>query len=123
MQFYKAILLIFIISVQLFADFRVVHVDGGNLSSTKQTTVSILEEKVLVKLYRDTCKVTCKFWVKSTNKNEYRPEAGRPSPTGEGNERNQKERLWKAPPLSSWERGAGGERSKSRSKKIFFLPE
>lgn len=50
--------LTFSISVQVFCNFRVVSIEGGNILSQNKTTASIIQEYVYIQMYRDTCRVT-----------------------------------------------------------------
>ena len=59
-----------LITIPVFSDFRVVRINGGSISAAKKTTMSILDEQVNIKLFRDTCNVKCKFWIKSETQSE-----------------------------------------------------
>jgi len=55
---------------QSYPNFRILNIQGGNVFSPKNTHASVIEENVKIKLYRDTCRVTCKFWIKSEQEDE-----------------------------------------------------
>lgn len=57
--------LVLVIIGQSYSNFRILNIQGGNLSSLKSAQSSIIEETVNIKMYRDTCRVKCKFWIKS----------------------------------------------------------
>jgi hypothetical protein len=48
-----------------------VNIRGGNISSSENTTVSIIEEQVRIILLKERCLVTCKFWVSSESRDEH----------------------------------------------------
>lgn len=64
-------LIVGLIPVASLADDTFMGSVGGNVFPAKSNSIQMVKEEVYIKLYKDSCKVSCKFWFHNFGENEY----------------------------------------------------